>query len=87
MSMTATEAARNFSDLLNRVRYRRESIDIVRGGEVVARVVPPEDAGRGTVGDLLERFTALPSGDPGFSGDLEAIQASVSAAPTDPWGS
>src|SRR3972149_307796 len=37
--LTATEAARNLSDLLNRVRYRGERFTIVRGGEEVAALV------------------------------------------------
>ena len=39
-SITATEAARNFSDVLNQVRYQGAEFDIVRGKEVMARIVP-----------------------------------------------
>jgi len=38
--ITGTEAARKFSDLLNRVRYGREAFDVVRRGVVIARLVP-----------------------------------------------
>ena len=38
--VSATEAARRFSDLLNRVRYQGASFEIARGKEIVARIVP-----------------------------------------------
>lgn len=38
--ISATEATRHFSDLLNKVKYQGESFDIKRGREVVARIVP-----------------------------------------------
>jgi prevent-host-death family protein len=38
--ITATELARNLSDVLNRVRYRGESFEIVRNGEIVAELRP-----------------------------------------------
>ena len=37
-TLTATEVVRNFSDILNRVRYQSAEFDIVRGKEVVARL-------------------------------------------------
>ena len=39
-TITATEAARAFSELLNRVRYAHQSFVILRGGERVARIEP-----------------------------------------------
>lgn len=38
--ISATEAARGFSDLPNRVRYQRESFIIERAGEEICRVSP-----------------------------------------------
>ncbi len=38
--ITATEATRNFSEILNRVLYKGQSFDIKRGREVVAQLVP-----------------------------------------------
>ncbi len=40
--ISATEATRHFSDLLNRVRYQGQSFDIKRGREIVARIVPAQ---------------------------------------------
>jgi prevent-host-death family protein len=39
-TITATEAARAFSELLNRVRHEHQSFVILRGGERVARIEP-----------------------------------------------
>jgi len=57
--ITATEAARNFSDLLNRVEYKGESFEITRGKEVVAQIVPTERK-KFTVGDLKDFLNNLP---------------------------
>jgi hypothetical protein len=37
-SISATEAARNFSELLNRVRYQRQSYLVERGGRAVCEI-------------------------------------------------
>jgi prevent-host-death family protein len=39
-TISVTEAARNFSDLVNRVHYTGESATLVRNGVPVARMVP-----------------------------------------------
>jgi len=39
-TLTVTEAARNFADLINRAYYRGESTTLIRSGEAVARIVP-----------------------------------------------
>jgi prevent-host-death family protein len=38
--LTVTEAARGFSDLVNRVRYRGETAVLTKNGQPVARLVP-----------------------------------------------
>lgn len=40
--VSATEAVRKFSDILNSVRYRGESFTIMRGGKPVASISPIE---------------------------------------------
>jgi len=40
--LTVTEAARGFSDLVNRVRYRGLSATLTKNGRAVARIVPAE---------------------------------------------
>jgi prevent-host-death family protein len=41
LTLSVTEAARSFSDLINRVRYRGESAVLTKNGRAVARIVPP----------------------------------------------
>jgi prevent-host-death family protein len=76
--ITATEAARNFSDMLNRVRDQGASFEITRGNEVVARIVPAEPRKNFTVGDFIELWKRLPRLDPEdaakFEDDLAQIR-------------
>lgn len=39
-TLSVTEAARGFSDLINRVHYRGESATLTKNGRAVARLVP-----------------------------------------------
>jgi prevent-host-death family protein len=74
--VTATDAARKFADLLNRVRDRGEAFEVLRGGEIVARLVPAATTQAGpTVRTLIERLQTLDHCDPNFAADLEAVQA------------
>ena len=72
-SVTATEASRRFSSVLDRVRFDSESFDIVRNGEVVARIVPPERR-RSSIAALLEALDAAGSMGADFADDLEAVK-------------
>lgn len=56
-TITATEAARAFSELLNRVRYEHQSFVILRGGEQVARIEPASPPTAPT-GSELDRLLA-----------------------------
>jgi prevent-host-death family protein len=73
--ITATEAARKLSDLLNRVRYRGERFTIVRGGEEVCEMVPPAARGGVTLHELRRALGSLPAPDEEFRSDLERIRA------------
>jgi prevent-host-death family protein len=73
--ITATEAARNLSDLLNRVRYRGERFTVVRGGEEVAEIVPAARTGAVTLFDLRRILAALPPPDDDFAADLDRVRA------------
>lgn len=68
----ASEAARRFSDLVNRTRYRGESFIVVRNGEEVCRMLPPDP--KMTLKDLLQivQTTKL---DRQFGADLAQIQS------------
>lgn len=39
-TLTVTEAARNFADVVNRAHYRHEATTLLKNGKPVARVVP-----------------------------------------------
>ena len=82
--MTATEAARSFSDLLNRVADGEE-IEVTRSGAPVAVISPPKSRLMSA-----ERFRELiataPPPDAGFAADLRAARESV-GAPEDAWRS
>ena len=81
--LTATQVARKFSDILNRVRYRGEEFDIERNGEVVARLGPAPHR-KGTVRELLE-LIARHGADPAFADDLEQVQSNQPKLGKGPW--
>ena len=82
--MTATEAARTFSDVLNRVAAGDE-VEVTRSGAPVAIIGPP-------TARLLsaERFRELvataPQPDDDFVRDVRAARSSV-GPPASPWRS
>jgi antitoxin (DNA-binding transcriptional repressor) of toxin-antitoxin stability system len=53
--MTATDASRGFSELLDAVEHRGESFRILRRGRTVALVIPPRTFGRDDLAALLAR--------------------------------
>jgi antitoxin (DNA-binding transcriptional repressor) of toxin-antitoxin stability system len=61
--ISATEASRNFSDILNRTLYRGENFEVTRNGEVIARIEPVLRS-RMTLGEILDRLDRLPGLDP-----------------------
>lgn len=68
--VSATDAARNFSDMLDAVEHRGERFAIVRRGKVVA-LLDPVSAGKGRdVKAVLGRHIA----DDDFAGDLAAVR-------------
>jgi prevent-host-death family protein len=68
--MTATDAARGFSELLDAVEHRGESFRIVRRGRTVAVVSPPSAFGREALADLLSRHRP----DRGWADDLTRLR-------------
>lgn len=82
--ISASEAARNFSDLLNRVADGEE-IEIARNGASVAIIGPPRPRylSAERFRDLLQ---SLPDVDDDFADDLRRVRGSV-GLPEDPWQS
>ena len=83
--MNVTQAARQFSELLNRVAYQNSSFELERGGRPVARLVPAAPAGRVTVAGLNDLFATLPP----LGDDSEHFERDVASlrAMDDPWAS
>ncbi len=82
--VSATDASRGFSALLNRVAAG-ETIEIERHGDVVAVVVPRRSHSmRGDA--LLELFERTPRVDDDFAEDVRSL-AAITRAPVDPWTS
>jgi hypothetical protein len=84
--ISATEAARSFSELLDRVCYRGETFVIERGGELVcemSHVTPP----RFTGADFLTLLHSLPKPDPGYWDAVEKSTKQPPTVPKSPWDS
>jgi prevent-host-death family protein len=69
--ITATELARNLSDVLNRVRYQGESFVVVRSGEEVARLEPRPEHRRVTLREFVDVLREAPQPDPDYWKDVE----------------
>ncbi|MDT5040085.1 MAG: hypothetical protein QOE51_1070 [Actinoplanes sp.] len=82
-TMTATEASRNFSDLLDLVE-RGETVRITRGSELIAEVGPVR---RRTGADLEAALidADLPPLDGDFERDIADVLALVTDKGSDPW--
>jgi antitoxin (DNA-binding transcriptional repressor) of toxin-antitoxin stability system len=60
-TISATEAARQFSDLLNRVGFRGERYTIARGGRAIAHLTPANSPVTRRVGEVPDLLKKLPS--------------------------
>jgi antitoxin (DNA-binding transcriptional repressor) of toxin-antitoxin stability system len=87
-TITATELARNLSDILNRVRYKGESFKVVRGNDVVASIAPTPGRSPFTMADFAELLKGLPRPDAEFADDLEwAVKNQPPMSEPPPWPS
>lgn len=73
-SITATHLARNFSDLINQVRYKHVTLEVMRGKDLIAYVSPaPLSVGYpiSQLDRLLATLPRLSAGDAqNFLGDI-----------------
>jgi prevent-host-death family protein len=69
--ISATEAARNFADLLDAIEHRGEHFTITRRGRAVAQLEP---VGSGRGADVKRLLTAQRADD-GWSDDLASVRA------------
>ena len=75
--ISATDAARRFSEVVNRVRYRNETFIVKRGGEPVCEIVPvriESFTGR----ELVELLRSLPHPDKEY---LDTVEKHVRRQP------
>ncbi|MBZ5592917.1 MAG: type II toxin-antitoxin system prevent-host-death family antitoxin [Acidobacteriia bacterium] len=82
--ISATEAARSFSDLLNRVRYRGEQFVVERGGEPMCRIVPAGPA-KFTLADLARLLETAPQPDAGYWNAVRKGIRRQGKLPKSPW--
>lgn len=84
--ISATDAARTFSDLLNRVRYRGETFVVERGGVPICRMGPTAPL-EFTLAELSRLLSHIPSPGTAFLDDVEAHIGSQPLPPDSPWES
>jgi prevent-host-death family protein len=80
-TMTATEASRRFSDLLDAIE-RGETVTITRGHRPIAEISP---AHRRTGADLRAALAATEPPDERFSDDIAEALALIDNEESDPW--
>jgi len=73
MDISATDAARRFSEILDAVEHRGESFVIVRKGRAVARMAPATRASGESIKELLHRKER----DRAWEEDLREVRAVV----------
>ena len=80
--ISATDASKNFADVLDAVEHRGETFTVVRRGRVVATIAP---ARRGTGADLRRILTTHPP-DADWARELRELRDFIGDAPVrDPW--
>ena len=83
-TLSATEASRNFSEVMNRVKYRGESFIIERGGKRICEVRPASPA-RFTGADLVALLRSLPAVDEDYLDVVEELTRSQKKLPQSKW--
>ncbi|TWJ33531.1 type II toxin-antitoxin system Phd/YefM family antitoxin [Geobacter argillaceus] len=77
--ISSTDAVRNFSELLNNIKYRGDRYTVVRGGKPAASLVPVEPIDSGaTLADLRKIVQAFPHLDRSDSFEADVIAAASS---------
>ena len=83
-TLSATEASRNFSEVMNRVKYRGESFIVERGGERICEVRPAGPP-RFTGADLVALLRSLPAVDEDYLDVVEELTRSQKRLPKAKW--
>ncbi len=86
-TLSVTDAARRFADVVNRAFYRHETTVLLKNGVPVAFVAPMAPTGI-PAGELAHRWEMLPrltgSDAAVFAEDIAKARADL-APPSDPW--
>ncbi len=87
--ITATDAARAFSMLLNKVAEQGQVFDIQRGSEVIAKLVPAKAPVVITAKELNTFFASLPPLEQAdwqdFASDLKRYRRQLKLLDKNPW--
>jgi len=82
--VSVTEASRNFSELVNRIRYRGEHFVVMRGGRPICELrpaAPPTFSGA----DLVMLLRTLPAVDEEYLRTVEETANRQPHLPESPW--
>jgi len=82
--ITATEAARKFSEILNRVKFKGESFIVERSGRPVCEIRPAQEEGISTQ-ELVEILKSGPHPDKAYLDILEEITRNQPTVAPLPW--
>ncbi|TAN44709.1 MAG: type II toxin-antitoxin system Phd/YefM family antitoxin [Nitrospirae bacterium] len=88
--ISATDAVRKFSELLNAVRYQHDSFTIIRGGKPAAAIVPIESVASvrslKDLRDIIKKLPSLKEDNAAFARDIETVIHEQPAVPgAKPW--
>ncbi len=84
-TISAARAARSFSEILNRVKYRGESFVVERNREPICRIEPVARPKPLTAGEFAKFWARLPRPDDRFADDLEEIHQLFQKLPRSAW--
>jgi len=82
--ISATDAVRSFSELMNRVRYRGESFIVERGGKPICEILPTRPP-QFTGAELAKLLGSLPKPDSEYLAILEDLVAKQPLAAESGW--
>jgi antitoxin (DNA-binding transcriptional repressor) of toxin-antitoxin stability system len=82
--ISATQTTRQFSELMNRVRYRGESFIVERGGQPICEILPACPA-RFSGGELAELIQSLPRPDDEYLNLIEKLAAKQPKVAASKW--
>ncbi len=89
--LTVTEAVRNFSEILGRVRYRGERFVLLKGGRPVAELGPTDAAAPVRLEELAAILDELPHLEPDdaerLGRDLDSGRRAAGPPPQVTWAS